>query len=185
MGMTLPGLPHEWVVRADVRLTLDDVEARTPDPFFAECLREGVRVDERAARGVDEHGVLLHLAEKVRVDDVVRVRPAGREDEEDVARAGELVELDAADGAQTRVLRGEGRLEVRVARGGGGARGVDAVREVEGSEARERRLGDAAEAEEACCACWGERGWAQLGPDEAEGGEVEVGPLGLFRGEVR
>ena len=160
----MPGLSHERVVRADMGLTLDDVEARAPDPFFAQCLRERVRVDERAARGVDEHGVLLHLAEKVRVDDVVRVRTAGREDEEDVARAGELVELDAADGAQSRVLRGEGRLEevrVVVARGGGGgARGVDAVREVEGGEARERRLRDAPEAKEACCACWGERGGA-------------------------
>ena len=133
------------MVRADMGLTLDDVEARAPDPFFAQCLRERVRVDERATRGVDKHGVLLHLAQKGRIDDVVGVLPAGREHEEDVARARELVELDAADRAQAGVLCGEGGLEVRVARGGGGG-GVDAVREAEGDEAREGRLGDAPEA---------------------------------------
>jgi hypothetical protein len=123
------------MVRADMGLTLDDVEARAPDPFFAQCLRERIRVYERAARGVHEHGVLLHLAQKGRIDDVVRVLPAGREHEEHVARAREFVELDAADGAQAGVLCGEGRFEVRVARGGGGG-GVDAVRETEGDEAR-------------------------------------------------
>ena len=52
-----PGLLHEGVARA-------------PYPLFAQRLRERVRVDERAARRVDEHGVLLHLAQEVGVDDV-------------------------------------------------------------------------------------------------------------------
>jgi hypothetical protein len=171
-----PGLTHERVVRADVGLALDDVEPGAPYPLLAQRARERVRVDERAARGVDEHGAGLHLAQKCGVDDVARGSAAGREDEEDVARACELVEVDAADRAQGRVLRRQRRLERGVARGGR-VRGVDAVRYAEGCEARERRLRDAAEAEEADRARWRERARAQLRAGEEERGEVEVGPL--------
>jgi hypothetical protein len=107
---------------------------------------------------------------------VARGSAAGREDEEDVARACELVEVDAADRAQRRVLRCQRRLERGVARGGR-VRDVDAVRYAEGCEARERRLRDAAEAEEADRARWRERARAQLRAGEEERGEVEVGPL--------
>ena len=106
------------MVRANVRFALDDVEARAPYPLFAQRPRERVRVDERAARRVDEHGVLLHLAQKVCVDDVPRRVTAGREDEKDVARARELVLVDAPYGAQA-VSRRERGFERGVARGGG------------------------------------------------------------------
>lgn len=99
IAVYVPGLPHERMVRADMGLTFDDVEPRTPYPFFAQCQRKRVRVDKRATRRVDEHGVLLHLAQESRVDDVVRALPAGRKHEEHVARARELVELYAPDGA--------------------------------------------------------------------------------------
>ena len=95
-------------------LALDDVEARAPDPFLAQCVRERIRVDERAARCIHEHGVPLHLAEKILVDDVPRVLPARREDEEHVARARELVQVDAPDGVQP-VARDERRFERGVA----------------------------------------------------------------------
>ena len=146
------------MVCADMGLTLDNVKPRTPYPFFAQCQRERVRVDERAARRVDEHGVLLHLAQEIRVDDVVRALPAGREHEEHVARARKLVELYAPDGAQV-VARDEGGLEGWVVRGGGVGR-VDAVGEAEAGQAGEGRLGYAPETEEAGCAGWGEGGWA-------------------------
>ena len=132
------------MVHAYMGLALDDVEAGAPDPLFAEGACEGVRVDERAARRVDEDGAALHLAQKVLVHDVVRGMPAWREDEEDVGFARELVLVDAAHGAQA-VFGGEGGLERGVARGGR-VGGVDAVREAEGGEAREGRLGDASEA---------------------------------------
>ena len=32
---TVPGLPHERMVSADMGLALDNVKAGTPDPFFA------------------------------------------------------------------------------------------------------------------------------------------------------
>ncbi len=63
---SVPGLLHEGMLRADVRFTLDDVQPSAPDPLFSQRLRERVRVDERAARSVDEHGVLLHLAQNPR-----------------------------------------------------------------------------------------------------------------------
>lgn len=119
--------------------------------------------------------MLLHLAQQVRVDDVPRGVAAGREDEEDVARARELVLVDAPDGAQA-VSRRERAFERGVARGGR-VGGVDAVREAEGGEAGERRLGDPPEAEEADGARWGEGGGAQLRAREEERGKVEVGPL--------
>lgn len=121
------------MVSADMGLTLDDVEAGTPDPFFAQSLRERVRVDQRAARRVHQHRVFLHLAQEVCVDDVSRVLPARREHEEHVALARELVQLYAPDGAQV-VLRGEGCLERGVARRAGVGR-VYAVGEAEGGEA--------------------------------------------------
>ena len=127
-----------------MRFSLDDVEARAPYPLFAQRLCERVRVDERAARRVDEHGVLLHPAQEVGVDDVPRRVAAGREDEKDVARAGELGIVDAPHGAQA-VSRCERSFERGVA-GGGRVRGVDAVRDAEGGEAPEGRLSDAPEA---------------------------------------
>ena len=87
------------MVGADVGFALDDVEARAPDPLFAERASERVRVDERAAGRVDEDSVLLHLAQELCVDDVACSVSAGREYEEDVARARELVCVDAAYGA--------------------------------------------------------------------------------------
>ena len=87
------------MVRADVRFALDDVEARGPNPLFAQGAGEGVRVDERATGRVDEHGVFLHLAQQVGVDDVSGRVAAWSEDEEEVARARELVGVDASDGA--------------------------------------------------------------------------------------
>ena len=87
----VPGLPHERVVSADMGLTLDDVKAGTPDPFFAQCLRERVRVDERSACRIHQHGMFLHLAQKICIDDVSGVLPTRREHKEHVALAGELV----------------------------------------------------------------------------------------------
>jgi hypothetical protein len=133
-GKYVLGFPDEWMVRADMGFTLDDVEARTPNPLFAQCLRERVRVDERAARRVHKHGTFLHLTQKVRVDDVSGVLAAGSEHKEHVAFARELVELYAPDGAQVGVARSEGRFEGGV-EGGGRVGGVDAVREAEGGEA--------------------------------------------------
>lgn len=132
------------MVRADVRFAFDDIEASAPYPPFAQGPRERVRVDERAARRVDEHGTPFHLAQKVGVDDVPRRVAAGREDEKDVARARKLVLVDAPYGAQAVSCRERG-FEGGVA-GGGRVRGVDAVRDAEGGEAREGRLGDAPEA---------------------------------------
>jgi hypothetical protein len=88
------------MVRADVGLALYDVEAGTPYPLFAQRPRKGIRVDERTSGRVDQDGAALHLAQKWLVYDVARGFSAGREDEEDVAFARELVRVDAADGAQ-------------------------------------------------------------------------------------
>jgi hypothetical protein len=128
----VPGLAHERMVSADMGLTLDDVKASTPDPFFTQRLRERVRVDERSTCRIHQHGMFLHLAQKIRIDDVARVLPAGREHEEHVALARELVEVYAPDGAQV-VLCGEGRFEHGVAWGARVGR-VYAVRESEGDE---------------------------------------------------
>jgi hypothetical protein len=121
------------MVSADMGLILDDVKAGTPDPFFAQRLRERVRVDERAACRVHQHGMFLHLAQKTCIDDVSRVLPARREHKEHVALARELVQVYAPDGAQV-VLRGEGRFERGVTRRAG-VGCVYAVRETEGDEA--------------------------------------------------
>lgn len=131
--MHVPGLPHERVISADMRFTLDDVEAGTPDPSFAQRLRERVRINERAASHVHQHGMFLHLAQKVFVDDVSRVLPSRREHKEHLALARELVQIYALDGAQVVVLRDEGRFERGVARRAGVGR-VYAVRESEGDE---------------------------------------------------
>jgi hypothetical protein len=106
------------MVSADMGLTLDDIKAGTPDPFFAQCLGERVRVDERPARRVHQHGMFLHLAQKLCVDDVPRVLSARREHKEHVALAREFVQLYAPDGAQV-VLRGEGGFERGVTRRAG------------------------------------------------------------------
>ncbi len=172
---SVPGLLHEGMLRADVRFALDDVQTSAPDPLFAQRLRERIRVDERAARGVDEHGMLLHLAQKARVDDVPRRVAARREHEQHVALPRELVQADAPDGPQ-RVARHERRFELVVARRGR-VRGVDAVRDAERGEARERRLRDAPEAQKAHGAGLRGRGGAQLRPSEEERSEREVGPL--------
>src|SRR6267154_5105507 len=126
----VPGLLHERMVSADMGLTLDDVKAGTPDPFFAQCLRERVRVNERSACRVHQHGMFLHLAQKICIDYVSRVLPARREHEEHVALARELVQFYAPDGAQV-VLRGERLLKRGVTRRAGVGR-VYAVRETEG-----------------------------------------------------
>src|SRR6266702_7692664 len=112
---SVPGLLYEGMLRADVRFTLDDVQASAPDPLLAQRLRERIRVDERAARGVDEHGVLLHLAQKARVYDVLRRITARREHEQHVALPRELVQPDAPDGPQG-MARHERRFELVVAR---------------------------------------------------------------------
>jgi hypothetical protein len=139
----VPGLPHEWMVSADMRLTLDDVKAGTPDPFFAQRLRERVRVNERSACRVHQHSMFLHLAQKICIDDVSRVLPAGREHKEHVALARELVQIYAPDRAQV-VLRGEGRFERGVTRRCG-VGCVYAVGETEGDETFECCLGYASE----------------------------------------
>jgi hypothetical protein len=77
--------------------------------------------------------MFLHLAQKICIDDVPRVLPAGGEHKEHVALARELVQINAPDGAQV-VLRGEGRFECGVTRRAGVGR-VYAVRETEGGEA--------------------------------------------------
>src|SRR6266571_1201167 len=172
---SVPGLLYEGMLRADVRFTLDDVQLSAPDPLFAQSLRERVRVDERAARGVHEHGVLLHLAQKARVDDVPRRVTARREHEQHVALPRKLVQPDAPDGPQ-RVARRKRGLELVVARRGR-VRGVDAVRDAERGEARERRLRDPPEAQKTHRAGLRRRGGAQLRPSEEERSEREVGPL--------
>jgi hypothetical protein len=121
------------MVSADMGLTLDDVEAGTPDPFFAQRLRERMRVNERAACRVHQHGVFLHLAQEICIDDVSRVLPARREHKEHVTLARELVQIYAPDGAQVVVLRDEGCFERGVARRAGVGR-VYAVRETEGGQ---------------------------------------------------
>jgi hypothetical protein len=102
------------VVRADVGLALDDVEAGAPDPLFAQGASKRVRVYERTAGRVDEDGMPLHLSQKLLVYDVPRDFSTGREDEQDVTFARELVRVDAADGAQA-VFGGERELERFVA----------------------------------------------------------------------
>lgn len=57
----IPELPYVRIVRANMGLTLNDV---TPDTFFTQHLRKRVLVDEREVRGVHQHGVFLHLAQK-------------------------------------------------------------------------------------------------------------------------
>lgn len=128
----VPGLPHERVVSANLGLTFDDVKAGTPDPSFAQCLRERVRVNERSACCVHEHGMFLHLAQKISIDDVSRILPARSEHKEHITFARELVQFYAPDGAQV-VLRGEGRFECCVMRGAG-VGCIYAVRETEGGE---------------------------------------------------
>ena len=126
------------MVSADVGLALDDVEARAPDPLFAQRAGERVRVDERAAGCVDEDSVLLHPAQKLCVDDVARSVSAGREHEEDIARVRELVRVGQADGAEA-VARGEGGFESGIA-GRGRVGGVGAVGEAEGGEERDSEI---------------------------------------------
>jgi hypothetical protein len=120
------------MVSADMGLTLDDVKAGSPYPFFAQSLRERVRVNERAACRVHQHGMFLHLAQNICIDDVSRVLPSRREHKEHVALVRELVQINAPDGAQV-VLRGEGRFERGVTWRVGVGR-VYAVRETEGDE---------------------------------------------------
>jgi len=120
------------MVSSDPRLTLDDVKAGTPDPFFAQCPRERVRVNKRSACRVHQHGMFLHLAQEIYIDDVSRILPARREHKEHVALAREFVQFYAPDGAQV-VLRNEGIFERGVTRRAG-VRCVYAVREAEGDE---------------------------------------------------
>ena len=183
MSAFSPGSLDEGVVQPDVGLALDDVDPRPVQPSLTQRLRESVRVDERAARGVHEHRGPLHPLKERLVDDVVRRGPPRREHEHGVALARELRQLDAAH-----LAHAELRRECGVRGGVGGCAPVacvEAAREAEGDEARERRLGDAPEADEACGARGRGRGGGagvgrergELGAAEGEGGPDEVGPL--------
>lgn len=175
----LPRRVDQRMVEADIRLALDDVHARAVQPALAEGPRERVRVDEGAARGVDEDGGGLHLPEEGLVDDVVRRGPAGGEDEEDVGLACERLERHALDLFDAE-FRGEGGVRAGVGVGGGGGggpAGVEGALEAEGDEAGEGGLGDAAEADEACGAHGRGGGCAQLGAAPAEGGPDVLRPL--------
>jgi hypothetical protein len=55
-------------------LTLDDIKAITPDPFFAQCLCELVQVDKHSACHIHQHGIFLHLAVKICIDNVLPPR---------------------------------------------------------------------------------------------------------------
>lgn len=97
------------MVRRYVWLARDDIEPRAPDPALAQRRRQCIRVDERPAARVHEHGGRLHAAQEARVDEALRCRAARREHEHDVARRRERIGVDALDGLQV-VLRGEGGI---------------------------------------------------------------------------
>ena len=59
---------RQWMSPVD-RLVGEDIEAGCPDPASLHGLDQGRLVDDRAARGVDQHGIGAHQGEAARVDD--------------------------------------------------------------------------------------------------------------------
>lgn len=75
------GEPHQLVVLDDGAgvvvveegaLVLVHVEGEPAELLVLQRRDDGLGVDEPAARGVDEHGALLHLAQRLLIDDVAR-----------------------------------------------------------------------------------------------------------------
>jgi hypothetical protein len=93
--------PHDSGVagkrRWNRRLALDDVEPGTRDATLAQGVDQGVRIDDRAARNVDEEAARPERFEHVGVHGVVGARAAGRCHHQHVAPGGEIDEaIEAA-----------------------------------------------------------------------------------------
>ena len=163
------------MVETDLGLALNHIDPSAIKPSLMQRLRKRVRIHKRPSRRVHEHGRLLHLPQEGLVDDVVRRRTPGGENEHDVALACELGQRHTAElfhpvlGCERGVCGGVGRR--------GRVRGVETVLEAEGDEPGERRLRNAAETDEACGALGRGGGRAELGAAEGEGRPDEVGPL--------
>jgi len=106
------------MVSADMGLTLDDIKAGTPDPFFAQCWASASSRRASRAPRFTSTACFFILRKNCAFDDVPRVLSAKREHKEHVALAREFVQLYAPDGAQV-VLRGEGGFERGVTRRAG------------------------------------------------------------------
>ena len=79
------------MVETDLGLALDHIDPSAIKPSLMQRLCKRVRIHKRPSRRVHEDGGLLHLPEKLLIDDVVRRRTARSQDEDGVALARELV----------------------------------------------------------------------------------------------
>ncbi len=73
-------------------LLLVDIQSGRSDLFVFQSFDEGVGVDELSAAGVDDHHAVLHLADGVVVDEVLRLLRQGAVQGDDVRAVVELVE---------------------------------------------------------------------------------------------
>ena len=78
----------------DIRLVLEHVERGAGDHAVTQRDGECGLVDDGAARGVHEVGVVAHAGERRGVDQVARLRQERRVERDDVRAGEQLVELD-------------------------------------------------------------------------------------------
>lgn len=113
------GQAHELVVVDDLArvvlveegaLAVVDVQRQAAQVFRLEGGDDGLGVDQAAARRVDEHGAGLHLGQRLRVDDVLRLLRQRAMQADNVALRQEGVEVRVRPAAllELLVLKGVG-----------------------------------------------------------------------------
>lgn len=103
------------MIGVDVGFTLNDAEARAPDPLLCNARACTSEYDEHAAGCVDDDSVLPHPVQNVGVDEVARAGiSTRRKGKEDIARVRELVRVGQVDGAHVET-RGKSSFESGVA----------------------------------------------------------------------
>jgi len=80
-----------------LKLLVIDIDRRARDAPLGERLDQGLRVDERPARGVHEIGALLHRGDRGGIDDAARALAQHHMDSDDIGVGEERLFLDALD----------------------------------------------------------------------------------------
>src|ERR1700730_12262244 len=73
-------------------LSFEDIQRRTAQPAAFHCRGKGLRVEKRAASGIDDVRAALHLLDAPTVQEMVRVRVERRMERYDVAQLQQFIE---------------------------------------------------------------------------------------------
>ncbi len=94
------------------RLDGEDVDSRTGDALFAQCVDQRVVLHDRSASGIDEVGRRLHLVEQLFADQPARILVQERIDGEEIALPEQCIDVDHLDAESSDLFL----LHVRVGR---------------------------------------------------------------------